>query len=104
MAALHCPLQSVRLMRLGPESAILPHDDVDLAAEAGRARFHLPITSNAGVRFTLNEAPVLMQPGELWYLRLSDTHSGVNEGATPRVHLVIDEVATDWLLAMLFAR
>lgn len=101
VAMLSCPVQSVRLMRLGPGSAILPHDDLDLAAEAGRARLHLPITSNARVRFTLNEAPVLMQPGELWYLRLSDTHSAVNEGATPRVHLVIDVTANDWLLAML---
>lgn len=101
VAALCCPVQSVRLMRLGPGSAILPHQDLDLAAEAGRARLHLPITSNAGVRFVLNGAAVPMAPGELWYLRLSDTHAAVNDGATDRVHLVIDVLASDWLLAML---
>lgn len=101
VAALCCPVQSVRLMRLGPGSAILPHDDLDLAAEAGRARLHLPITTNPGVRFVLNGLAVPMAPGELWYLRLSDTHAAVNEGASPRVHLVIDVVVNDWLVAEL---
>lgn len=99
--ALHCPVQSVRLMRLGPGSAILPHDDLDLAAEAERARLHLPIRTNPEVRFVLNGEPVTMLPGELWYLRLRDTHSARNDGATDRVHLVIDVRANDWLLAML---
>lgn len=101
VAALRCPVQSVRLMRLGPGSAILPHDDLDLAAEAGRARLHLPITTNPGVRFVLNGAAVPMAIGELWYLRLRDRHAAVNEGTTDRVHLVIDVIANDWLLAML---
>lgn len=101
VATLACPVQSVRLMRLGAGSAILPHDDLDLAAEQGRARLHLPIISNPGVRFVLNGEAVPMELGELWYLRLSDTHEAVNEGETPRVHLVIDVLANDWLLAML---
>lgn len=101
VATLACPVQSVRLMRLGPGSAILPHEDLDLAAEQGRARLHLPITTNPGVRFLLNGVAVPMEVGELWYLRLSDSHEAVNEGATPRVHLVIDVLANDWLVAML---
>ncbi|WP_168727453.1 MULTISPECIES: aspartyl/asparaginyl beta-hydroxylase domain-containing protein [Sphingomonas] len=101
VAALCCSVQSVRLMRLGPGSAILPHEDLDLAAEQGRARLHLPIATNPGVRFVLSGEAVPMEVGELWYLRLSDTHAAVNEGASPRVHLVIDVLANDWLVAML---
>lgn len=101
VAALRCPVQSVRLMRLGPGSAILPHQDLDLAAEAGRARLHLPIRTNPQARFVLNGAPVPMRSGELWYLRLSDTHAAANEGVTDRVHLVIDVSANDWLLTLL---
>lgn len=101
VATLRCPIRSVRLMRLGAGAAILPHDDLDLAAEAGRARLHLPVTSNPGVRFVLNGVPVTMLPGELWYLRLSDTHAAENRGSTDRVHLVIDVEANGWLLAML---
>ncbi len=101
VATLSCPVQSVRLMRLGPGSAILPHEDLDLAAEQGRARLHLPITTNPGVRFVLNGVAVPMEVGELWYLRLSDSHEAVNEGTTPRVHLVIDVLANAWLVAML---
>lgn len=101
VAALRCPVQSVRLMRLGPGSAILPHDDLDLAAEQGRARLHLPITTNPGVRFVLNGLAVPMDVGELWYLRLADRHEAENRGRTDRVHLVIDVQVNDWLLAML---
>lgn len=101
VATLRCPVQSVRLMRLGPGSAILPHDDLDLAAEAGRARLHLPIKSNPAVRFVLNGEAVPMAVGDLWYLRLSDTHSAVNEGTSPRVHLVIDVIANDWLIGFI---
>ena len=101
VAALECPVHSVRLMRLGAGAAILPHDDLDLAAEAGRARLHLPVSTNPHVRFVLNGVPVTMLPGELWYLRLSDTHAAENRSSTARVHLVIDVEANDWLLAML---
>ncbi len=101
VATLRCPVQSVRLMRLGPGSAILPHNDLDLAAEQGRARLHLPITTNPGVRFMLSGATVPMAAGELWYLRLSDTHEAANEGTTARVHLVIDVLVNDWLVALL---
>ncbi len=95
------PVQSVRLMRLAPGSAIHRHRDHDLAAEDGHARLHLPITTNPHVRFLLNDRAVAMQPGELWYLRLADPHEAVNAGESDRVHLVIDIVVGDWLRAHL---
>lgn len=90
LSAFTCPLLSVRLMRLDPGSRIKPHSDHDLDAALGQARLHVPVTSNPDVAFWLNGAQVHMQPGEAWYLRLSDTHSIENHGTTARVHLVID--------------
>lgn len=101
LAAFRCPLQAVRLMRLTPGSVIKEHCDHDLAAEMGAARIHVPITTNAKVEFLVNRVPLAMVPGEAWYLRLSDPHSVANRGATDRVHLVIDCVADDWLMALL---
>lgn len=101
LTALGFPLCAARLMRLDPGSAIHTHRDADLDIDAGCARLHIPITTNPGVEFLLNDVPVVMTPGECWYLRLSDPHSVRNDGATPRVHLVIDAPAGDGLRALL---
>jgi Aspartyl/Asparaginyl beta-hydroxylase len=97
LGTFQCPLQAVRLMRLTPGSVIKPHTDHDLAAELGHVRLHIPIVTNADVDFQLNGEPVVMQEGECWYLRLSDTHSVANRGQTDRIHLVIDALVTPWL-------
>jgi hypothetical protein len=97
LAAFKCPLHAVRLMKLTPGSVIKPHDDHDLAAEQGRVRLHIPVTTNVDVDFRLNGTSVAMREGECWYLRLSDTHSVANRGETDRVHLVIDALMTPWL-------
>ena len=103
MAAFHCPLKAVRLMRLTPGSRIKEHSDHDLAADWGQARLHIPITTNPDVTFFLNGIPVTMAPGEAWYLRLSDPHAVTNDGTTDRVHLVIDCEANDWLIGRIAA-
>jgi hypothetical protein len=92
-----CSLHCVRLMRLTPGSVIKEHRDDDLAAEFGTARLHIPITTNSDVDFRLNGIRVIMEPGSVWYLRLSDPHNVANCGPTDRVHLVIDAVVNDWL-------
>jgi quercetin dioxygenase-like cupin family protein len=99
--AFGCEVCAVRLMRLAPGSRIKTHADHDLAAEEGRARLHVPITTNPEVEFLVNGRPVVMKPGEVWYLRLSDPHSVANRGATERTHIVLDVVADAWLLACL---
>jgi hypothetical protein len=101
LAQFKCPLRCVRLMRLTPGSIIKEHSDVDLAAEAGFVRIHVPVTTNPDVDFRLNGLSVAMQPGSTWYLRLSDPHSVANHGTTDRVHLVIDSEVNDWLMDML---
>ena len=96
-----CPVTTVRLMRLAPDSCIHEHCDHDLMAEAGVARIHVPITTNPGVTFTLNGTPVTMAPGEAWYLRLADPHAVRNEGRSDRVHMVLDVFVDAWLERML---
>jgi hypothetical protein len=94
---------SARLMRLGPGSSIREHRDFDLSFEDGVVRLHIPIATNPEVIFLLNNAPVAMDAGSCWYLRLSDPHSVANHGVNPRVHLVVD-VTVDARLEALLAR
>jgi hypothetical protein len=60
-------------------------------------RIHIPVVTNPDVDFRLNGAPLTMEAGSAWYLRLSDPHSVVNGGGADRVHLVVDATVNDWL-------
>jgi hypothetical protein len=101
LAAIPAVIESVRLMRLTPGSLIHAHRDDDLDADLGRARLHVALATNAGVEFRVNDVPVTLAVGELWYLRLSDVHAVANHGASDRIHLVIDCRVGDELKAML---
>ncbi len=103
LAAIACPIEAARLMRLAPGSVIKPHRDHDLAAEDGVARLHIPITTNPQVDFRLNGTRIDMAPGSVWYLRLADPHAVTNAGPTARVHLVIDVIVNAWFEEMLHA-
>lgn len=103
LARFACPVGAVRLMRLAPGSEIKRHRDDDLSPELGAARLHVPIVTNTQVDFRLNDAPLIMAPGECWYLRLADHHSVVNRGVAARVHLVIDLDVNPWLADLLLA-
>lgn len=97
LASFQCPLQCVRLMKLSAGSLIKEHCDHALSIEDHVVRMHIPIQTNPEVRFVLNGQRVIMEEGELWYLRLSDPHSVENRGNSSRVHMVIDAEASDWL-------
>ncbi|MFD0934585.1 aspartyl/asparaginyl beta-hydroxylase domain-containing protein [Methylobacterium trifolii] len=102
LAQFRCPLEAVRLMRLGPDSTIREHRDHDLAFEEGMVRIHVPILTHPGVVFTLNRRRVVMEAGSAWYLRLSEPHAVENPGPGARVHLVVDARVDPWI-AVLFA-
>jgi hypothetical protein len=97
----HCPLRSVRLLRLCPGSVIREHRDDRLGLEDGEARIHVPISTNPSVAFFVNGERLTMNPGETWYIDFSLPHRVSNLGETDRVHLVIDCVVNDWLRGML---
>jgi hypothetical protein len=100
LGRLHCELRSVRLMRLAAGSTIKEHEDA-LDAELGMLRLHVPVATNPAVDFRLAGRRVVMAPGSVWYLRLTEAHSVVNRGASDRIHLVIDTFLNPWLERML---
>ena len=95
-----CPISSVRLMKLAPDSEILEHVDPGCGYEDGQARLHVPISTGPEVEFYLNHERVAMQAGECWYLNFQLPHRVVNAGAADRVHLVIDCTVNTWLDAV----
>ncbi|KFN46738.1 aspartyl/asparaginyl beta-hydroxylase domain-containing protein [Arenimonas metalli] len=103
LAALDCPLQAVRLMRLHAGAEIHPHRDPGLGIEHGLARLHLPVRTHEAVGFLVDGERMPMQAGELWYFNADQVHEVHNRGVEDRIHLVIDCVANDWLVAMVQA-
>lgn len=101
LAAFHCPLQSVRLLKVGPGSRIREHKDYNLSLEDGEIRLHVPITTNPEVEFFVDGERVGMQAGECWYINFNLPHRVANLGATTRIHLVMDCVVNDWLRALI---
>ena len=96
--ALQCEKTSVRLMRLRGNSEIKRHSDTALALEEGEARLHVPIITNPGVEFYLEDERLQLKEGDCWYLNLTLEHHVINRSHEDRVHLVIDCVTNDWLL------
>ena len=97
IAELECPVMSVRLLNLKSGAIIKPHRDLDLCFEKGEARIHIPVFTNEGVEFMLDEERLLMKEGECWYINANLRHSVANHGGTDRIHLVIDCMVNEWL-------
>jgi hypothetical protein len=101
LAAFHCSMQSVRLLKVSPGSRILEHKDHNLSLDDGEIRLHVPITTNPEVEFFVDGEQVAMQAGECWYINFNLPHRVANLGATNRIHLVMDCVVNDWLRALI---
>ena len=100
-AQLHCPVKAVRLMRLAAGAEIKPHRDHGLGMEFGEARLHVPIHTSEAVSFFVDQQPIPMRAGELWYFNADQTHEVYNRGTEDRINLVIDCVVNDWLRAQI---
>lgn len=92
-----CEKTAVRLMKLDAGAVINPHHDHDMCYEQGEVRLHIPVTTNSHVAFYIEEEQVIMNEGECWYLNLQLQHRVRNDGATGRIHLVIDCIVNDWI-------
>jgi len=103
LAALRCPQQAARLLRLKAGSVIREHRDYELSFEDGEVRLHIPVRTNPEVEFALNQIRVVMKEGECWYLNVNQPHRVANRSATDRIHLVVDCVVNDWLRDLLLA-
>ena len=96
--SLICQKTNVRLLRLVPYGEIKEHTDPQLNLQfRNQIRLHVPIFVNELVEFKLNNTIVPLQPGELWFMRLSDLHSVNNYGNTERIQLSIDVVVNKWV-------
>jgi hypothetical protein len=93
---LHCKKETVRLLRLAPGSLIREHRDRGASYGDGFLRLHIPITTNDRTRFVVDGEALPMRPGECWYADFSLVHSVRNDGATDRVHLIIDGLRNAW--------
>jgi len=91
-----CSKESVRLLRLAPGSEIKEHSDPDAGYSSGSFRIHVPVHTHPQVRFRVGGQDVRMEEGESWYADFGLPHSVRNEGATDRIHLVIDAVRNHW--------
>lgn len=100
LATLDMDVRSVRLLRLGAGAEIKEHRDYGLGPREGEARLHVPIITNPAVAFWVRNRRIDMRPGEIWYLDLGQPHRVRNDGATDRIHLVIDVAADDRLKAL----
>ncbi len=100
LEALDLDVRSVRLLRLGAGAEIREHRDYGLGALEGEARLHVPLVTNPSVAFWVRNRRVDMRPGEVWYLDLGQPHRVRNDGATDRIHLVIDVAADARLRAL----
>lgn len=95
-----CEKTAVRLMNLAAGAVIKEHRDDALNLESGEARLHIPVQTNSQVEFYVEDDRVQLLEGDCWYLNLSLRHRVSNLGSTDRIHLVIDCVVNDWLLAI----
>ncbi|WP_158996389.1 aspartyl/asparaginyl beta-hydroxylase domain-containing protein [Mucilaginibacter sp. L196] len=95
-----CPIMAVRLLNLKSGAKIKPHKDNELAFEKGEARIHIPVFTNDGVEFYVEDNLVRMNEGECWYINANLKHSVVNNGKRDRIHLVIDCVVNDGLIEL----
>ena len=93
----------IRLLRLAPGSVVDEHTDPTLSLEIEKSviRLTIPILNKDKVEFFLNGIPVPMQPGECWYLRLTDPHKVTNHGETERINLTIDMIPNTWVRKMI---
>jgi hypothetical protein len=96
----HCPQGRIRITRLDPGSGIDKHRDIghEVANLAFRkVRLHIPIETNSSVYFWVDGEKIKMDTGRLYYVNFSKLHYVMNDGDSPRYHLVMDLGVNDWL-------
>ena len=97
LSVFECPLKSVRLLSLAPQSFIREHSDRALGYEDGEIRIHIPLQTNANVEFYLAGERLLLEEGGVYYLNVNLPHRVNNRGSAERIHLVIDAEVNEWV-------
>jgi hypothetical protein len=77
------------IVKLKPGGRIAPHIDEGAYAAATR-RFHLPIATNPLAWLDSGGERRHLPAGTLWWFDKHALHSGGNDGAGDRIHLIVD--------------
>jgi len=83
--------------KLKSQGRILPHRDKLRSFHMGH-RIHVPITTNSGVRFTINGRPYAFNVGEAYEINNQKKHSVINMGRDDRIFFIFDYVPADQLV------
>lgn len=83
-----CDVLRVQLARLPAGAQIGRHRDGTILAQIHR--LHVPIATNGGVVFEIGEGTFHLAEGELYELNNVVPHAVRNDGASDRVHLLVD--------------
>jgi len=93
MAELGGPWGRSRMMGLEAGARVPMHIDVNYHWRT-HTRIHIPLVTSPAVRFTCGDETVHMAAGECWTFDSFLPHTVANDGATKRVHLVLDTVGS----------
>jgi hypothetical protein len=101
----HC--LGFRLNLLGPGARLSPHEEhVTLRTRAGavalRARFHLPVRTNAEAEVALDGEVFHLEEGLVHFFNNGCVHDARNAGAEERLHLVWDMLLTGSAAGFMF--
>lgn len=93
-------VRTTRLSVLNPGENIDPHCDTYIALRYGQVRLHVPIVTNEDTVMTIGGEDSHWSAGQLWFGDFSKHHSVVNNGDSPRVHLIFDVYIYPKLLSL----
>ncbi len=77
------------LVRLAPGGVIGLHTDIGFYADVTE-RFHLPIVTNSASWLEVDGERFYLPVGLIHSFNKHLPHQGMNEGTTPRIHLIVD--------------
>jgi len=106
LGAFRTEILHARLSKLAAGKSIPRHRDFAYVRERrwsferGFVRLHAPIVTDEHVTWRLQDRPVDLRPGEIWYLNVCLPHSVENRSRNDRVHLVIEIVVNDWVRSL----
>jgi L-proline cis-4-hydroxylase len=93
-------LRFARLVKLRPNSVIIPHRDFLELGQTMR-RVHLPLQTDAHC-FSAEEATVYqMRTGEIWFIDASKVHTAASFSKRDRLHLILDFTQGDEIESVL---
>ncbi|RZM14922.1 MAG: hypothetical protein EOP67_64260, partial [Sphingomonas sp.] len=83
-----CDILRVQIADLPPGAAIARHRDDSILAAIHR--LHVPLVTNAGVVFEIDDAPYTLDEGMVYELNNVVPHAVRNDGTERRIHLLVD--------------